>query len=235
MSHTGSVAGSQAAYRAAFERAGVIIVDEVEALLDTCSFFAKAPPPQGARRGGGRRVRRRLHHAGRQGRGAAASRCRTRAPETMAVLERLIPEYGAPGNPCDMTAQVLSTPAEPERVLRGADGRRAVRRARRAAHLRVCARHGAHRDHGPGGGAARQDRLRGLADAAPRRTGRDRGRAEPARRAVPLDAPLHGRAGAVAPPRRAGCATARPVAAPRRAAGPRTRPPRCSTARRTPR
>ena len=27
-----------------------------------------------------------------------------------AVLERLIPEYGAPGNPCDMTAQVLSTP-----------------------------------------------------------------------------------------------------------------------------
>jgi len=31
--------------------------------------------------------------------------------ETMAVLERLIPEYGAPGNPCDMTAQVLSAPA----------------------------------------------------------------------------------------------------------------------------
>jgi acyl-CoA synthetase (NDP forming) len=30
----------------------------------------------------------------------------------MAVLERLIPEYGAPGNPCDMTAQVLSTPGQ---------------------------------------------------------------------------------------------------------------------------
>lgn len=109
VSHTGSVAGSQAAYRAAFAQAGVVMVDELEALLDTTSFFAKAPPPQApgiavAAVSGGACImladKAELHgvdlpHPG---------------PETMAVLDRLIPEYGAPGNPCDMTAQVLSTP-----------------------------------------------------------------------------------------------------------------------------
>lgn len=111
VSHTGSVAGSQAAYRAAFERAGVVMVDEIEALLDTCSFFAKAPPPSArgvaiAAVSGGACImladKAELHgvdlpHPG---------------PATMKVLESLIPEYGAPGNPCDMTAQVLSTPKQ---------------------------------------------------------------------------------------------------------------------------
>jgi acyl-CoA synthetase (NDP forming) len=109
VSHTGSVAGSQAAYRAAFERAGVVMVDEVEALLDTCSFFAKAPPPQArgvavAAVSGGACImladKAEQHGVELPHPGA----------DTMAVLERLIPEYGAPGNPCDMTAQVLSTP-----------------------------------------------------------------------------------------------------------------------------
>jgi len=109
VSHTGSVAGSQAAYRAAFERAGVVIVDEVEALLDTCSFFAKAPQPLargvavGAVSGGAciMLADKAEEH------GIALPHP---MPETMAVLERLFPEYGAPGNPCDLTAQVLSTP-----------------------------------------------------------------------------------------------------------------------------
>jgi len=109
ISHTGSIAGSQLAYRAAFERAGVVMVEEIEALLDTTSFFAKAPPPSArgvavAAISGGACIlladKAELHgidlpHP---------------APQTMEVLERLIPEYGAPGNPCDMTAQVLSTP-----------------------------------------------------------------------------------------------------------------------------
>lgn len=109
VSHTGSVAGSQAAYRAAFARAGIVMVDEVEALLDTCAFFAKAGAPQA----------RGVAVAAVSG-GACimladkAEECGIDlphpAPQTMAVLERLIPEYGAPGNPCDMTAQVLSTP-----------------------------------------------------------------------------------------------------------------------------
>jgi len=109
VSHTGSVAGSLAAHRAAFERTGVIVVDEVEALLDTASFFAKAPPPKAsgvavAAVSGGACIM--LADKAEES-GIALPHPR---PETMAVLERLIPEYGAPGNPCDMTAQVLSTP-----------------------------------------------------------------------------------------------------------------------------
>ena len=46
MSHTGSLAGSEAAYRAAFQRAGAILVDDFEALIETAAFFAKAPPPK---------------------------------------------------------------------------------------------------------------------------------------------------------------------------------------------
>ena len=46
MSHTGSLAGSHASYRAVFQRAGAIMVDDFEALMETAAFFAKAPPPK---------------------------------------------------------------------------------------------------------------------------------------------------------------------------------------------
>jgi acetate---CoA ligase (ADP-forming) len=110
VSHTGSVAGSQAAYRAAFERAGIIMVDSVESLLETCVFFAKAPQPKArgvavAAVSGGACImladKAEIHGV----------ELPHPVPATMAVLERLVPEYGAPGNPCDLTAQVLSTPA----------------------------------------------------------------------------------------------------------------------------
>ena len=110
VSHTGSVAGSQAAHRAAFDQAGIIAIDEVEALLDTASFFAKAPSPKAtgvavAAVSGGACIM--LADKAEE---VGIELPHPRA-ETMAVLERLIPEYGAPGNPCDMTAQVLSAPA----------------------------------------------------------------------------------------------------------------------------
>jgi acetate---CoA ligase (ADP-forming) len=108
VSHTGSVAGSQAAYRAAFERAGIVMVDDIETLIETCVFFAKAPPP----------TARGVAVAGLSG-GACilvADKAEQHgvelphpAPPTMEVLERLVPEYGSPGNPCDLTAQILST------------------------------------------------------------------------------------------------------------------------------
>jgi acyl-CoA synthetase (NDP forming) len=109
-SHTGSVAGSQAAYRASFEAAGIVMVDTVEALIETTSFFAKAPPPKArgvavAAVSGGACImladRAEIH-------GVALPRPQ---PQTMEVLERVVPEYGAPGNPCDLTAQVLATPS----------------------------------------------------------------------------------------------------------------------------
>ena len=43
MSHTGSLAGGPAAWIAACERAGIILVDNVEAMMETAAFFAKAP------------------------------------------------------------------------------------------------------------------------------------------------------------------------------------------------
>jgi len=48
-SHTGSLAGADIAYGAAFKRAGVIRVDTFEELLDTATAFAMQPLPKGNR------------------------------------------------------------------------------------------------------------------------------------------------------------------------------------------
>lgn len=111
VSHTGSVAGSQAAYRAALQQAGAVLVDEIEALLDTTSFFAKAPPPRArgvavAAVSGGACI---LLADQAEAHGVDLPPPGT---DTLARLEALIPEYGSPGNPCDMTAQVLATPQD---------------------------------------------------------------------------------------------------------------------------
>ncbi len=48
-SHTGSLAGADAAYQSAFERTGVIRVDSIEHLFDVAMAFAYQPLPQGDR------------------------------------------------------------------------------------------------------------------------------------------------------------------------------------------
>lgn len=110
MSHTGSMAGSQAAYRAAFDRAGVIQVDRLEALIETAAFFAKAPAPSAmgvaviATSGGATIMaadKAELH-------GVALPQP---GPAAQAVLEAHVPEYGSTRNPCDVTAQAISDPA----------------------------------------------------------------------------------------------------------------------------
>jgi acyl-CoA synthetase (NDP forming) len=109
MSHTGSLAGSQAAYRAAFERAGAILVDNFEAMVETASFMAKAPKPKA--RGvavvavsGGAAI-------------MSADRAEERGiplpqptPPVQAILESRIPDFGSARNPCDVTAQVANDP-----------------------------------------------------------------------------------------------------------------------------
>lgn len=108
-SHTGSVAGSHAAYRAALTQTGAVVVDEIEALIDTCSFFAKAGRPKAkgvavAAVSGGACILL----------ADRAEECGIDLPppqaDTLHTLRTLVPEYGSPGNPCDMTAQVLATP-----------------------------------------------------------------------------------------------------------------------------
>ena len=46
-SHTGSLAGSRAAYRAVFERTGIIHVESVEELFDLARLFSTQPIPRG--------------------------------------------------------------------------------------------------------------------------------------------------------------------------------------------
>jgi acetyl-CoA synthetase len=110
MSHTGSLAGSDAAYAAALDRVGVVRVDRLEALIETAAFLAKAPrrpPAPGVAvvaTSGGAAI-------------MAADKAELHGvtlpqpePGTSEVLRARIPEYGSARNPCDVTAQVITDP-----------------------------------------------------------------------------------------------------------------------------
>jgi acetyl-CoA synthetase len=109
LSHTGSLAGSRAAYSAAFRRHGIIEVDSFEALTETASFFAKASPPKAdgvaviATSGGAAILA-----------ADVAEKYGVSLPQpsaaVTAILSAEIPEFGSARNPCDVTAQVLSNP-----------------------------------------------------------------------------------------------------------------------------
>lgn len=110
LSHTGALAGSAAGYNALFDRAGFVVVEQFEHLLETACFFAKAPRALAS----GVAV---LTPSGGAGIMAAdqAEVHGVALPqpgsELKAVLESHIPEYGAARNPCDVTAQILNNPA----------------------------------------------------------------------------------------------------------------------------
>jgi acetate---CoA ligase (ADP-forming) len=109
ISHTGSLAGVDSAYRAAFERGGVIVVEEFEGLMEAAEFFAKAPPPTA--RG----------IAVLAASGGAAIMAADKAElygiplpqpgeKVRRILEANIPDFGSARNPCDVTGQVLNNP-----------------------------------------------------------------------------------------------------------------------------
>lgn len=109
VSHTGSLAGSNAAYLAAFERAGMIVIDDFEALIEAATFFAKAPAPKAkgvavAATSGGAAI-------------MAADKAELHgvpmpqpSDPVRAILETHIPDFGSARNPCDVTAQVVNNP-----------------------------------------------------------------------------------------------------------------------------
>ena len=110
MSHTGSLAGSEEAWRAAFDRAGVV---QCRRFRPRCSRpRASSPRRRRRRRAASWWSRRQAAPASwrRTRRRSTASRCRSPADETRAVLEARIPEFGSPRNPCDVTAQVITDP-----------------------------------------------------------------------------------------------------------------------------
>jgi acyl-CoA synthetase (NDP forming) len=109
MSHTGSLAGSNETYRAAFRKAGAVVVDVYESLMETAAFFGKAPAPLAA---GAAVV---------AASGGAAIMAADRAEQqgvpmpqpsdaVRIILESRIPEFGSSRNPCDVTAQILADP-----------------------------------------------------------------------------------------------------------------------------
>ena len=110
MSHTGMLAGSNAAYNAMFERAGVVTVDTLEALIETTTFFAKAP-----------RLKSKGVAVSTSSGGLAvmsADKAEAHAvplPQPndtiQKVLAGLIPEFGSARNPCDVTAAIANNPA----------------------------------------------------------------------------------------------------------------------------
>lgn len=109
MSHTGSLAGEQAAYLAAFERAGAVVVRDFEALVETAAFLAKAPAPKA----------RGVAVVAVSGGAAIMSADKAEAngvplPQptapVRAILESRIPDFGSARNPCDVTAQVSNDP-----------------------------------------------------------------------------------------------------------------------------
>lgn len=110
LSHTGSLAGSDAAYRAMFERAGVVQVQALEDLVETTAFLAKAPRTPKTNgvaivstTGGGAVIA--ADFAERNGIWLPHFK-----PETEAYLESYIPEFGSAKNPCDLTAEILKKP-----------------------------------------------------------------------------------------------------------------------------
>jgi len=109
ISHTGSLAGSDSAYRAAFERGGAVLIEEFEGLMEAAQFFAKAPAPKArgvavlAASGGAAIMaadKAELHRI------ALPQPC----DAVKRILEANIPDFGSARNPCDVTGQVLNNP-----------------------------------------------------------------------------------------------------------------------------
>ncbi len=106
-SHTGSLAGSEAAYHAAFRQAGVIRAESMEHLFDLALAFAYQPLPPGDRiaivtnaGGPGILATDALEHAGLQ-----LARLR---PETVEALMADLPSAASAANPVDVLGDALA-------------------------------------------------------------------------------------------------------------------------------
>lgn len=118
MSHTGSLAGSTAAWSAGFRRAGMLEVEDFDSMLETAGFFAKSGPPKTKGRGvgivtpsGGAGIMSADHAE------FAGLELPQPAPATEKVLRSAIPDFGSPRNPCDLTAQVATNPKSFEECM----------------------------------------------------------------------------------------------------------------------
>jgi acyl-CoA synthetase (NDP forming) len=105
LSHTGGMTGSSRAYEAAFERMGIVGVQDLDELIETARFFAVS----GTARSAGASIVSLSGGAGVLSAGAAESAgvpLTPLSPETASALAKYIPEYGTIANPLDLTATV---------------------------------------------------------------------------------------------------------------------------------
>ena len=107
-SHTASLSGSYTAYRAVFERYGVIEAEDADEAVAIAGVIVSCPLPKGRRvgivtpsGGGGVWMADTLSAHGLLVPALSA--------ETQAALRPLMPSYGASGNPVDVTAQGSAT------------------------------------------------------------------------------------------------------------------------------
>ena len=107
-SHTASLSGSLEAYRAIFQRYGVIEAEDADEAVAIAGLVLTCPLPKGRRTGiitvsggGGAWMADTLS--------AHGLIVPTLSAETQASLRPLMPSYGAPGNPVDVTAQGSNT------------------------------------------------------------------------------------------------------------------------------
>lgn len=100
-SHTGAMAGADAVYDAAFQRAGILRVNEFEELFDCAEFLAKQPRPSGP----GLAI---ITNAGGPGVMAADALAAhgmepaALSQETLGKLTQILPENWSKGNPIDI-------------------------------------------------------------------------------------------------------------------------------------
>ena len=100
-SHTGSLTGEDAVYDAAFRRAGVIRVDEIEDLFNCSEVLGMQPHPKGpslaiVTNAGGPGVMTTDALISRGGKLAHLS------PETVQALDKILPHFWSRGNPIDI-------------------------------------------------------------------------------------------------------------------------------------
>jgi acetyltransferase len=114
-SHTGAMAGVDAVYEAAFQRAGIVRVFEVDDMFDCAELLARQQPPKGDRlaivtNAGGPGVMTTDTLISMDGHLATLS------PETLETLNSFLPPFWSHGNPVDVLGD-----APPERYAKAVE------------------------------------------------------------------------------------------------------------------
>ena len=114
-SHTGSIAGDDAVYSAAFQKFGALRITNLEELIDVSRAFTVQSLPKGNRIG--------VLTASGGACSVIADLCSEKGllvpelTESSEKIRELIPPFGSAQNPVDVTAEVIAKPEMFKRVL----------------------------------------------------------------------------------------------------------------------